>query len=271
MSEQSLRMLDDARERGIDVMSDQYPYTASSTGFTILLPQWSKDGGSDALLKRLDDPKIYARIRADVITHIINERGADPSTIVAARCPDTPEVDGMSLARMLSLQGRKVTVPAAADIALSLIRKGGCSGVFHSMSEIDVERIMQHPMTMISSDGGIPEMGQGVPHPRNYGAFARILAVYVRERHVLSLTEAIRKMTTLPADRLGLKSRGRIDSGTIADIVIFDPNIVQDRSEFGDPHQFATGIIDVLVSGISVLASGKTTGALPGHALRHRR
>jgi N-acyl-D-amino-acid deacylase len=271
MSANSLQLVDEARARGVDVMSDQYPYTASSTGFTILLPKWSREGGNDALLRRLDDPKTYARIRADVIAHIIAERGADPSTIVAARCPDTPEVDGMSLAQMLTLQGRNVTVPAAADIALSLIRKGGCSGVFHSMSELDVERIMQHPMTMISSDGGIPDMSQGVPHPRNYGAFARILAVYVRERHVLTLEEAIRKMTSLPADRLGLHSRGRIEPGSTADIVVFDPTNVQDRAEFGDPHHYAAGVHDLLVSGTAVLESGRMTGALPGRALRNGR
>jgi len=271
LSSESLRLIDEARTRGVDAMSDQYPYTASSTGFTILLPPWAKEGGHSALLERLADSTLAARIRIDVINHIIAERGADPSTIVAARCPETPEVDGMSLAQMLEFQGRDVTVEAAADIALRLIKNGGCSGVFHSMSEQDVERIMRHPYTMISSDGGIPAPNSGVPHPRNYGAFARVLARYVREKQVLSLEQAIKKMTSLPAIRLDLSTRGRLQPGAVADLVVFDPSTVQDNALFGDPRHVATGVLDVLVSGVPVLVSGRMTGARPGHVLRHHR
>ncbi|MCH8276655.1 MAG: amidohydrolase family protein, partial [Bacteroidetes bacterium] len=207
MTAQSLRLIEDARSRGVDVMSDQYPYTASSTDLTILVPGWAKEGGR--LIERLADPDTRSRIRQDVISHINAERGGDPETIVVARCPKREEMDGLSLADILERRGLEINVPAAADVALELIEGGGCSGVFHSMSEEDVRRVMQHPFTMIASDGGVPDPGRGVPHPRNYGTFARVLGRYVRQWHVLSFEEAVRKMTSLPADRLGLSDRGR--------------------------------------------------------------
>jgi dihydroorotase/N-acyl-D-amino-acid deacylase len=270
-SRETLRLIDEARARGVDVMSDQYPYTASATGLTILLPDWAKAGGTDALLERLADPEIRARIRSDVIDHINEERGGDPATIVASRCPNAPENDGLSLADMLVRDGRPVTVENAADTALRLVEGGSCSGVFHSMSEEDVVRIMQHPMTMIASDGGIPEPGEGVPHPRNYGTFARVLGHYVRDEGNLTLEAAVRKMTRLPADRLDLTNRGRLEAGAIADISVFDPERIQDRATFADPHHYATGVRYVIVSGEPVLVDGEPTGLRPGEALRHGR
>lgn len=267
MTKESLQLIDDARSRGVDVMSDQYPYTASSTGLTILVPAWAKAGGH--LLERLTDPETRARIRNDVIDHINIERGADPATIVAARCPNRPEFDGKSLADILTDRGLDVSVPAAADVALELIEGGGCAGVFHSMSEDDVRRVMRHPYTMIASDGGIPNPEQGVPHPRNYGTFARVLGHYVREESVLTFAEAIRKMTSLPADRLGLVDMGRIEVGAMADITVLDPDEIIDRALFGDPHHYATGVHHVVVSGQPVMLNGELTGARPGRALRH--
>ncbi len=268
MTAQSLRLIEDARSRGVDVMSDQYPYTASSTGLTILVPGWAKEGGR--LIERLADPDTRSRIRQDVISHINAELGGDPETIVAARCPNREEMDGLSLADILERRGLEINVPAAADVALELIEGGGCSGVFHSMSEEDVRRVMQHPFTMIASDGGVPDPGRGVPHPRNYGTFARVLGRYVRQWHVLSFEEAVRKMTSLPADRLGLSDRGRIEEGAVADISVLDPDQILDRAEFGDPHHFATGVHHVIVSGQPVLLEGEVTGLRPGKALRHR-
>jgi len=267
MTAESLRLIDEARSRGVDAMSDQYPYTASSTGLTILVPGWAKEGGK--LIERLAEPDTWARIRRDVITHIDNERGGDPATIVAARCPGQPDMDGLSLADILMKRALDVTVAAAADVALELIEGGGCSGVFHSMSEEDVRRVMRHPFTMIASDGGIPDPGTGVPHPRNYGTFARVLGRYVREWNVLSFEEAVRKMTSLPAERLDLQDRGRIDNGAVADITILDADQILDLAEFGDPHHFAVGVHHVIVSGQPVLLDGMVTGLRPGKALRH--
>ena len=270
-SSESLALIDAARSEGIDVSSDVYPYTASSTGMTILFPDWAKDGGSSALRARLSNPETRASIRADVAEHIRVERGADPSTIVAAVCAHDPSLNGMSLADMLQARGLPVTVEGAADMAMELVAAGGCSGVFHSMSPQDVARIMQHEWTSISSDGGIPAFGEGVPHPRNYGAFARVLGRYVREEGVLDLPVAIDKMTRLPAERLGLKDRGVLAPGYKADIVVFDPESIRDTAEFGAPHAYAEGVHHVFVNGRAALLDGELTGARPGRALRMSR
>jgi len=269
MATQSLAMIDEAREQGVDASSDQYPYTASSTGLTILFPTWSKDGGFEALQARLDDSAQRERIRNDVIDHITIERGADPSTIVAARCGFDASFNGKSLADILVDRGLAITVEGAADVAIELVQAGSCSGVFHSMSHEDVRTIMRHPWTSISSDGGIPAMGEGVPHPRNYGAFARVLGRYVRQDSVLTLEEAIHKMTALPAGRLNMKRRGLLQTDYVADIILFDPDTIIDTAEFGDPHHYAEGVSHVWVSGEAILADGEMTGARPGKALRH--
>jgi len=188
---------------------------------------------------------------------------------VAARCPNEPEFNGLSLADILSRDQKQVTVDGAADVALRLIEGGGCAGVFHSMSEEDVRQIMQHSTTMIASDGGIPDPGSGVPHPRNYGTFSRVLGHYVRAEGVLSFSEAIRKMTSLPADRLHLKNRGRLVEGAIADLTVLDARTITDHAVFGDPHHYSTGIVHVFVSGQIALFSGEVTGIRAGKALRH--
>ncbi|MDG1755409.1 MAG: D-aminoacylase [Rhodothermales bacterium] len=265
----SLALLDEAIAEGVDASSDQYPYTASSTSIRIVVPNWAKDGGFDALKERLADPETYSQIRKEVIHHINIERGADPATIVAARCAFDESFNGKSLADILSDRNLPVDVPGAADVALELIEAGDCSGVFHSMSPDDVITVMQHPMTSISSDGGIPTPGDGVPHPRNYGAFARVLGHYVRQENVLTLEQAIYKMTSLPASRLNLNDRGKVAEGYVADIAIFDPNSIIDTAKFGDPHHYATGVKHVLVSGTFVLMDSQQTKNKPGVALRH--
>lgn len=271
MADQSLALVDEAIADGVDAASDQYPYTASSTGLTILFPTWSKDGGFEALQQRLQDPTTRQRIRADVIDHINRERGADPSTIVAARCAFDTSLNGKSLADILVDRNVPVDVPGAADVALELVEAGSCSGVFHSMSDGDVQTIMRHAMTSISSDGGIPEPGEGVPHPRNYGAFARVLGHYVRDSQVLTLEEAIRKMTSLPASRLNLANRGLLQTGMVADLALFDPDTITDTARFGDPHHYAEGVNYVIVAGELILDNGLLTGIRPGKALRHSR
>jgi len=265
---ESLRLIDEARARGVDVASDQYPYTASSTGLTILFPAWSKEGGQEALVARLREAATRTRIHTEIVAHINAERGGDPATIVAANCGWDATLNGKSLADILRDRGRSVTVEEAATLAMELQENGGCQGVFHSMSEEDVTRVMQHPMTMISSDGGIPTPGVGVPHPRNYGAFARVLGRYVREQGRLSFAEAVRKMTSLPAQRLGLADRGTVRPGAFADVAVLDPDAIIDRATFAEPHQYATGVRHVFVNGQAVLLDGELTRARPGRTLR---
>lgn len=260
-----------ARAEGLDVSLDVYPYTASSTNLTILFPNWSKDGGFEALRTRLADPATRARIRADVVAHIDAERGGDPSTIVASRCGFDASLSGLSLADMARAAGLEPTVGNAADIALDLVERGSCQGVFHSMSEEDVQRVLQDEASMVASDGGIPAFGQDAPHPRSYGTFARVLARYVRDLGVLTLADAVRRMSGAPAARLGLEDRGVLRVGAIADVTVFDPASVQDHATFADPHRYATGVVHVFVGGTWALRDGEPTGLRAGRALRKAR
>ena len=267
-SEQSLQHVDDARAREVDVMSDVYPYTASSTGISILFPAWSKEGNRQARLARLRDPEKRIFIRNDIVAHIETERGGDPSTIVIASCTWNRNLNGKSLSDILIERNKEVNLVNAAELAMEIEEKGGCMGVFHSMSEEDVQRIMKHPTTMIASDGGIPRFNSGTPHPRNYGTFARVLARYVRDLNVLSFEEAIHKMTGLPAARLNLSNRGQLRVDAAADVVVLDPAAIQDHATFEAPHQYATGVSYVFVSGKAVLLDGEMSGERPGKVLK---
>jgi dihydroorotase/N-acyl-D-amino-acid deacylase len=268
-SRQTLAMVDAARARGVDVSIDQYPYTASSTSLSILFPAWSLEGEKEDVLARLKDPDTRARIRKEVLFNLIHDRGGNnPANVVVARCTWDPSLNGKSLADILHDRGQPVSVDTAADLALDLQERGGFSGIFHAMHEEDVRRIMQHSFTMIASDGGIYAPGAGVPHPRNYGTFARVLGHYVRAQGLLSFNEAIRKMTRLPADRINLTERGRIDVGSKADLAVIDPGAIRDLATFAEPHQYAEGARHVFVNGVAVLLNGEMTGNRPGRILR---
>lgn len=268
-STESLRLVDEAVARGVDVTIDQYPYTASSTGLTILFPGWSLAGGNDALLERLQDPETRERIRQEIKTNIeVDRGGGSPDNVQISRCAWDPSLEGKTMGDILRERGLESNPENGATLALELQEKGGFGGVFHAMHEDDVRRIMAHPRTMISSDGGVVAPGEGVPHPRNYGTFSRVLSLYVREAGLLSFEEAIRKMASFPAERLGLDGRGVIGEGAVADIAVLDPAAVEEHGEFGDPHHYSTGVQLVLVSGVFVLQDGEVTGARPGKALR---
>ncbi len=267
-SRETLALVEAARARGVDVTVDQYPYTASSTGTAALFPQWSLEGGRNGLLKRLSDPAVRAKIKAAIADSILNDRGAgDPKNVVLARCPWDASLDGKSLGKITDERGRNPTVENAAETAIKIQEKGGCSAIYHAIDEEDIERILKYPFTMIASDGGVVPFGQGVPHPRNYGTFVRVLGRYVRERQVLSLEDAVRKMTSLPANRLGLRDRGVIRPGMKADLAVFDPAVIADRATFLEPHQYAVGVSHVVLNGRLALADGKLTGDRPGRVL----
>ena len=270
-SVESLRLVDEAVARGVDVTIDQYPYTASSTGLTILFPAWSLAGGAEALAERLRDPEQRERIREAIRENLeVDRGGGSPDNVVIARCEWDPSLEGKSLGDILRERGLPATTDEGATLALELQENGGFGGVFHAMHEDDVRRIMAHPRTMIASDGGIVAPGEGVPHPRNYGTFARVLSLYVREAGLLSVEEAVRKMTSLPAGRLGLDDRGVIEEGAVADLAVLDLAAVEEHATFGDPHRYAGGAHHVLVSGVFALRDREMTGARPGKALRHR-
>ena len=261
--------VEEARARGVEVYLDQYPYTATSSGFTSSFPQEVFDGGKEQFLERLDDPDIYLKVKTHIIERrLTSRRGINRlQGIIIASCKAFPDFAGKNLEQILLLRQKAPTVENAADLIIEIEKAGGASGVFFQMDEADVETLMRLPYVMIGSDGAVQVSGQGFPHPRSYGTFPRVLGRYVREKGVLRLEEAVRKMTSLPAQGLRLKDRGFIGEGMWGDIVIFDAGTVEDAATFESPHQLSQGLSFVLVNGTIVFAQGKWTGLLPGHNL----
>lgn len=264
----TLRLVEEARARGVDVTIDQYPYTASSTGTASLIPQVFQEGGQKALVERLDAPAQRARIKAAVVERIQFDRGGgDPANVVMARCAWDKSLDGKNLAEITKLRGRDVNFENAAETLLEIQHSGGCQSVFHAISEDDLQRILKYPFTMIGSDGEIPQFGVGAPHPRSYGTFVRVLGRYARDLHVISLEDAVHKMSGLPAQRLKLYDRGLIRPGMKADLAIFDPATVADKATFEKPHQYAVGVKYVVVNGKVVIDAGTLSSERPGKIL----
>jgi len=264
----TIRLVEEARARGVDVTIDQYPYTASSTGTASLIPQWAQEGGQKSLVERLDAPAQRARIKSAVIENIKFDRGGgDPANVVMASCAFDKSLAGKNLAEITKARGREVTFENAAETLLEIQHSGGCSAVFHAIAEEDVERIMKYPFAMIASDGEVPQFNVAAPHPRSYGTFTRVLARYVRERHVITLEDAIHKMSGLPAQRTKLYDRGLIRPGMKADLVVFDPAKVDDKATFEKPHQYAVGYRYVLVNGRVIVEDDRLTSERPGRVL----
>ncbi len=263
----TLPMMAAARASGLDVLTDQYPYTAFMTGLTvILLPEWAKDGDIAEMLQRLRDPEPRARILAE-----INAQPWDWDTVQVGIARNRRDTQGLSMTEL----GRQAgTSPAEAALDLLLDEEGFVAAVHFAMSEEDVEYILNDPHTMIGSDGvandPASEMAEDKTHPRTYGTFPRVFAHYVRGREVLSLSEAIRRMTSLPAQRLKLSDRGTIKVGAKADITVFSPQTIEDCATFADPHQFPAGIHHVLINGRFAQQNGVQTDALSGKILRRR-
>jgi N-acyl-D-aspartate/D-glutamate deacylase len=268
-SERSLAMIDSARATGIDIRHDLYPYTASSTGSSVLFPQWALAGGAAAFAERAADPVTRARMEEDMAYIFRVERGGgDLSRVQFRTVRSAPEFNGKTLADYAAAQDRPNDIPTGIDLVIDLQLAGGFSAIYHSMDEADVIRILQHPLSMIETDGDPVGYGVGYPHPRSYGAFPRVLARYVRELGVLSLEEAVEKMTSMPARQIGQHDRGVIREGAFADITIFDAETVADRATFTDPHQYSVGIVHSVVNGVPVIRGGSLTGERPGMVLK---
>jgi dihydroorotase/N-acyl-D-amino-acid deacylase len=270
-SARTLAMVDSARAAGTDVMMDQYPYTASYTGIGVLLPEWALADGDSALARRVRDPVLRDSIVRGIVFNILNDRGGgELARVQLARVPWSPELEGKTLADWARMRGLASTPESAAELVLEAMARGGANAIYHAMADEDVERIMRHPQTMIASDGRLTTPGDGHPHPRWYGTFPRVLGRYVRERRLLSLEEAVRKMTGMPAARLALPDRGRVAPGMMADLVVLDPATVADRATFERPHQYPAGIDWVLVNGVVTVEAGRYTGARGGRVVRRR-
>jgi dihydroorotase/N-acyl-D-amino-acid deacylase len=264
-----LRLVDEARTRGVDVTIDQYPYTASSTSIaSALIPAWVLEGGREKTLARLKESGAREKAKAGIVMMIRDERGGgDPKNVQFASCGFDPALAGKTLADLTKARGMAPTIRNAAEVVMWIVEQGGCQGIFHAMSERDLVRILRHPAAMIASDGEIPMFGRANPHPRSYGTFARVLGVYVREKKVLSLEDAIRKMSAAPAARLGLHDRGVLRPGLRADVVVFNPATVKDLATFEKPHQYAEGFSHVIVNGEVVFENSEMTAARPGRVL----
>ena len=268
-SNSTLARVDEARKNNVNIILDQYPYNASHTGLSVLIPAWARAGGQQKFIERLADQTLYKKIQAEIIFNILNDRGGkDLKRIQFARVPWQPELEGKTLHDWIVQEGREPTIEIGAEYVIKGQRNGGASCIYHAMDEKDVENIMQHPLTMIASDGRLSRPGKGHPHPRAYGTFPRVLGQYVREKKLLSLEEAIYKMTSFPAQTYGLNKRGQIKEGMMADIVIFDANAIEDKATFIDPHQYPVGIDYVLVNGKKAIDQGQFLNKKEGRILR---
>lgn len=264
----SLAMVNEARARGIDITMDQYPYTAGQTGIVALVPQWAQEGGQERMFARFNSSETRLTVKAGIVDRILYDRGGgDPKNVSISRNPRDRSMEGKNLAQLTEERGMSPTPENAADVVMDIVSNGGATVVFHHLGNEDVDRIMRHPATAVGSDGPLSEFGVGAPHPRQYGTFARVLGYYVRERGIISLEEAIRKMSSMSAQRLGIQGRGLLVEGYFADIAIFDSEEIKDMATFEDPHQYAVGMKYVLVNGELVVEEGKHTGRHPGKIL----
>jgi N-acyl-D-amino-acid deacylase len=268
-SEKSIALVEKARREGVDVVVDQYPYDHSSTNLGITLPNWALADGQEKIKERLADKPTRDKIAKEMAASLKKLGHKDYSYATVAACASDHSIEGKNISEINRLRGRKKKVKDEIQTILDLEAQGGAQMVYHSMGDKDVDRIMRYANTGIASDGGIREFGVGVPHPRSYGTNARVLAEYVRKRNILTLEDAVRKMTSLPARTFGFRDRGQVREGYWADLVLFDPARVEDKATYTQPHQFSQGFDLVLVNGQIVVEEGKLTGARPGKIVRH--
>jgi N-acyl-D-amino-acid deacylase len=264
----ALQLIEDARREGLDVGADQYPYTASSTTMTASLPAWAMDGGVPALLNRLSDIDETGRIVAELDAEY--GRTYWPDRTVIAYTPPGP-YDGYVGRTVMDVAADFGFGPGQALVEILRGQGGQVGVVHHSMDEADVRLVMSRPYVAVASDGWVLESpGEGRPHPRSFGTFVRVLGHYCRDEELLALPDAVRRMTSLPASRLGWTDRGVVRVGAMADLVAFDPATVRDNATFEDPWQLASGVHHTLLAGVPVLADGVPTGAPAGQVIRRR-
>ena len=257
-----------ARAQGLDITANQYPYTAMFHGWSAFFPLWAREGGPSKFAERLKDPAVQEKIKhdPDFVTWAKEHGGWEGIALARAPTARNKKYEGMRIAQIAKLRGD--ADPADTCIQLMAEEGGRIAGIFHTMSEDDVRLVMKQPWVSIASDGSAINLtAPGVPHPRNYSTNARVLGYYVRDQHVLTLEDAIRKMTTLPAQILGLTDRGQIHKGFAADIVIVDPAKVRDTNSFEKPKSYPEGFDYVLVNGVPVIEKGRHTGARPGKVI----
>jgi len=263
-SDMTIGIVEKARRQGIDVNVDQYPYTASSTNMGTMLPSWALADGDSMVHVRLTNSETRKKIRDEMIKGVKADNRKSYDYAFVARYKADSTLNGKNVSEINKLLGRKADLATEAELIMDMVDKGGAQMVFHKMSEDDVAKILRYPYTMIASDAGVIQFNRNMPHPRGYGSNARVLGRYVREKQVLRLEDAVRRMSSLPAQRFKIEDRGLIRTGFAADIVIFDENKIADMSTYEKPHAYSIGIDYVLVNGVVVLENGKHTGTKPG-------
>ena len=268
-SQTTLGMVKQARLDGYDVTIDQYPYTASSTNLATQVPDWALDGGLDSLRVKIQNPATRERIRKEMRDNKEEGKMKSFAFAVVANYPADTFLNGKNILEINKMKGRKSNLLNESETILQMLEKSNAQMVYHTMDEADVKYIMQYPFNMPAADGGVSN-GKGVPHPRTYGTNARVLGRYVRELKVLTLEEAIRRMTSLPAQKFNLADRGQIKEGMAADFVLFDENKISDMATFEKPHQFSTGIPYVIVNGQVTVDNGTHTGLRNGQSLKKK-
>lgn len=266
-SEMTIGLVRSARERGVQVTVDQYAYTASSTSLDARFPTWVVAGGRDEGRKRLGDPETRKKIAKELKEYLKKNKFKDFSFAYVAGYSPNPSFNGKNIAEITKEVRGSKKVSAQIEQMFEMYKAGGAQMVYRIMSEDDVRSFMRQPFTMIASDSGVREFGSGVPHPRGYGNNARVLGRYVRELKVIGLEDAVRKMSSLPAQTFRLEGRGLLKPGYAADILIFDEKTVGDKATFEEPHQYAQGFAAVIVNGKVVFDGTKMTGERPGQAL----
>ncbi|QEL13550.1 N-acyl-D-amino-acid deacylase family protein [Limnoglobus roseus] len=276
-----IALIDAARKRGVNVQANVYPYTRGNNDLASIVPPWAHEGGKAKFLERLKDASVRPRLKKEIqeglpgwYNHYTAVGGDWSRMLVSAK----GSYEGLTMDRVIAAKSKDVSpTPDAMDILFNiLIAEGGSvSTVYEHHTEKDMNLAMQQPWCSIGSDGSAyateGPLRRGSPHPRNFGTFPRVLGVYVRERGVVRLEDAVRKMTSLNAAKIGLKDRGQLRAGNFADVTVFDPDRVIDMSTYGDPFHYAEGIAFVVVNGQLVLDNGKPTGAKPGAVLKHGR
>ena len=256
-STETVAMVEKARQEGVDINIDQYPYAASSTNMGTLLPSWALADGDSAMLARFADSTIHAKIKAEMIANLIKDQRKNWDYAVVSRAAKDSTISGKTISEINILRGRRPIAEDEVVTIFELMAQGGGQMIYHKMSEEDVETILKYPNTMIASDGGVEVYGFGVTHPRSYGTNARVLGRYVRERKTLTLEDAIRRMTSLPAQRFRIDNRGLLRVGYAADILVFDDKKVIDKATYERPHAYSVGFQWVVVNGKITVENGK--------------
>jgi N-acyl-D-amino-acid deacylase len=272
----AIDLIDSFRREGVDVVVDAYPYERASTNLGVNLPRWAVAGSAADIAARIEDDETRRRIASSMHDMLADGGYPDYSFATVAQYRPNPNYNGMTISEINRLVERPANVDNEIQTILDMMVDGGAAGasqgasmIYHYMSEQDVDTIFRYPNAAVASDGSIIAFGRGQPHPRSYGTNARILANYVRDRSVLTLEDAVRRMTSLPARTFAFHDRGLIRPGFVADLVLFDPDTVTDKASFAEPHQFSEGFDVVIVNGVVAVAAGEITDKRPGQFLKH--